>query len=169
MPAGVAYRQRLSRSTDGVTLADGTANVNSTIAAWLVPSGVAYVIESPFILVMKLKDSTPAEIADSSLFWFGIKRPGYTHRVWQIAGERDYQPWADLTVPEQQDADHASFLWVDLGIRFLALIEDETFVLQVNSSSTVKADNVEIYIPYTPTDPEDVADLHAARIARFGG
>lgn len=57
----------ITESDNNVTLTAGTANQESTIAEFTCPDRTAYIIRPGDIMSLTVKDTTPTEVADTSL------------------------------------------------------------------------------------------------------
>ena len=153
----MAINKKLNMSADGISTADGTANVISNIVEITVPKGLGYVIPGRFKLILKLMDDASGnEMPDDTWFAFGYKKAGMK-RVIPIGDVIYYRPWADLSTDQQDDDDHARAVTVDLGKPFLPLREDEVFVIQAfHATGTVDISECEFEIPYAEGDAGDL-------------
>lgn len=146
----------LTKNTDGVTVSDTTgADTPETWFEFEVPRGIACVFQGVMDLVLKLKDSSGNDLPNEALIYVGVKTPDDPDRVKPIGVGIPYEPWGNLSVTQQQDADFRDRCRIDLGIPYLAVNEEETLVFQVKSSTAVEADNVQIRLPYKELSPSD--------------
>lgn len=160
--------KKLNIGSAGVTGADGTANVLSNVFEWLVPKGLGAVIPGRFKLLLKLLDTSSAELPDVAEIYFGYKTPDDARRTVPIGSIILYEPFASLTTAQQQDRDYEASVMVDLGHEILPLIEDETLVMQVYSTVAAVAANCEFYIPYAERTPEELSQERKWRRAWWG-
>lgn len=57
---------QINQATDGVTMTDGTANVDTTIAKYIVPDKSQIEIRATDFIAMYLADATPTELGATS-------------------------------------------------------------------------------------------------------
>ena len=140
----------LNQASTGITLVSTAAGDTGDYAYYTVPKGVGIVVPGTFVLILELKDTGGNELPGTSELYFGIRVPTEPRRTIPLGGAHPYQPWYDLTIAEQRDSDNQAALYVNLGIPFLPLVQDEIFALQVYnaSSNAVATASTIFYIPY---------------------
>ena len=146
----------LNKNTDGVTVFATTgANTPETWFEFTVPRGIACVFQGIMDLVLKLRDSAGNELPNEALIYVGIKTPDDPDRVKPIGVGVPYEPWGNLSITQQQDADFRDRCRIDLGVPYIAVNEEETLVFQVKSNVGVTPANVQFRIPYKELSPGD--------------
>lgn len=149
--------KKWTRVADGITEADGVAATLSDIWKIKVQKGLGIVIPGSFRFIFKCLDAVATEMPAITEIYFGYITPDDPRRVQPIGSKMLYQPWRDLTTALQQDDDFARVVTLNLGRPLLALIEDESLVIQVyGPTGTVDASESEFYIPYAERNPEDL-------------
>jgi len=167
--AALAGLPRLTRSSGGVVLADGTAASLSTVLTLTCTNARAYVFPGYFPLVLKLQQSGGTEMAATTEFAFAYQTASETLRLVHMGDLNIYEPWRDISTSDQNDADNQGALWVNLGIPYLAIGPQEKLMLLVyDASLTMEADVLQIFLPYWKKEPHEVASLIAARRAKWG-
>jgi hypothetical protein len=124
-----------NRTDLGVSTSSNTANAYSTILQVTVPKGVKYTLRSNTPFVIKLYDSTGAEISNSSKLIIGGQKPG--DRLVRELAEFDYRPFSVLTEQNQRNKNYQERLKVALRSPAVTFLQDEKIVIQLNSSSVV--------------------------------
>jgi len=160
--------KKFSTMSPGITAADGTANKLSNIYKLKIQKGLGVVIPGKFRLILKLLSAVSTELPDTSEIYFGYQTPDDPRRVVPIGSMILYQPFADLTTAQQQDRDFEASVMISFGHEVLALIEDESLVIQVYSTAAADETYCEFYIPYAERTPEELVKELAYRKAWWG-
>lgn len=157
-------KKKLNMSSDGIATSDQAAGVVTNVVEITVPKGLGYIIPLGGVkLLLKLLDAAGTEMADNAWFAFAYKKAGMKRAI-PIGDVFYYRPWADLTTAEQSDNDHARSVSIDVGFPFLALREDEIFVIQAyHASGTVDISECEFEIDYAEGDASDLGNEIALR------
>lgn len=154
---------KFQRNSDGVTLVDGVEGRLSSIIDIKIKKGLGVFIPGTFPLTLKLSEAVHE---NSEIFW-GYSTPADPRRIVGIGNSLLYQPFKDLTIPQQQHRDWREIIMADMGLRpGLGLIEDETFHVQIFTPTGVAASADTMFqIPYYERRPADlVAELELRRI-----
>jgi len=159
----------LSQSSPGVTLAAGVAAVPTAVFKYVVPRGLGVAFKGVMYLRMKLLDSVGVEMPTVTQCRFTYKTPEDPIWTQPLGSPFLYQPWATLSMPEQENKDHREVLRVNLGCQRIAFIEDETLCLEVyHATGTVDATYTELYIEHVQVTPEELAVILDERRFTFG-
>lgn len=162
----------LNVNTEGVSLSDTTANQLTTVFKWTLPRGRAAVIPGTFLPIWEFKQSSGAEIDPLSEIYFGIMIPSDPRRVYHLGSKIIYRAWYDLTVAQMQNELYQDALKVDLGLPYLALSPQDSFVIMLYSPSVCDAgsnsSHITISIPYFERKPGTISTELDVRHAHIG-
>lgn len=158
----------LTQSSTGVTLSSPTANIIDDYAYYEVPKGIGVIIPGRFVFILKLQKSDGSDISVTSKLYFGFRTPTQPDRTIPCPNWYFYRPWSNLSISNQRDVDNQAAITVDLGIPQLALVEDEYFYLEVNTSDTIATANTVFEIPYVEQPANAVRPMLVLRRQVFG-
>lgn len=154
--------------TDIVTLTANTANLLTPIIKVTCPRGLGMVFPGKFPLVMKLKSAVPAELPDDTKIYFGIKKPGQTDFIKWFTARTLYEPWGNLTVTQQRNADYQGSIIMDTQIPFIPIVEEEELYIGVLSTVVSATAQTTFSIPYVERGASEITEELALRMQWIG-
>jgi len=125
----------LDRADLGVVGIDSIPDVWSPFVDVKVPAGVAYILPNHTAFVMKLADSGNVALGRNGSIIIGFKGAG--DAVPKEIYLWDYGIFYDLNIADQRNQNYRSQVALTMGVRFVAIREDEHLVLQIKHATAV--------------------------------
>jgi len=160
--------KQLTHGDPAVTLTASVVSRVCAIAEYTVPRGRGLVFRGDFRFRFKMLDAAATEMPITALFRFAIRPATETIWTYPIGAPVPYEAWQSLSLAEQKNEKYGEACEVNLGIDYLAVIEDETLLIEVyDATGTVDETYTKFFIEYAEAPPEALANFITKRRKTF--
>lgn len=132
---GSTIKVTMNRADYGVAVANGVANVYSSIMTVTVPAGLAYVLLNHTPFVMKFAYAGPTALPRNAEVIVGFLGSGDT--LVKELYRWDYGIFDDLTVANQRNKNYRDQVAVSMPWDYVIAREDEKLILQVKGTQII--------------------------------
>ena len=130
---------QINTNTENTETNANAVGTKTKVFSAKVPDGIRYDIEDGALLVMKLLDSSSAEIENNSKVYIAVKPPIKTFPA--KTDEKSYRVFRSNTIQEQYNDEKNQKQKLELDGGGLSLLEGETFEIWLDSPTEIDPAN----------------------------